>query len=146
MDLTKYAAIVFGSNNAQYPRASVDAIDDLHPATAAGRCSSPTRTSARNWRDAPDSDQAFLARFGLIVNQDNGTYALTRAGGDFAAPTHPVLRGVDVVRRRRRQPDRRPGDAAAGRVDRAHRRARETQTRNNDGTTRRTISRARCAT
>jgi hypothetical protein len=42
------------------------------------------------------SDQSFLARYGVIVNQDNGVYALTRAGGDFAVPTHPILNGVDV--------------------------------------------------
>jgi hypothetical protein len=29
------------------------------------------------------------------VQQDNGVYALSRAGGDFAKPTHPVLFGVD---------------------------------------------------
>jgi hypothetical protein len=49
-----------------------------------------------SWRDAPDSDQPFLSRFGLSVQQDNGKYALTRAAGDFATANHPVLFGVSA--------------------------------------------------
>ena len=95
MDLTKYAAIVFASNNARYPRASVDVIDN-YVRNGGGALFISDANFGSHWRDAPDSDQAFLARYGLIVNQDNGVYALTRAGGDFAVPNHPVLNGVDV--------------------------------------------------
>ena len=95
LDLTKYAAIVFGSNNARYPRESVDAID-TYIRNGGGAIFISDANFGAHWRDAPDSDQAFLARYGLIVNQDNGTYPLQRAAGDFIVPTHPILRGVDV--------------------------------------------------
>lgn len=95
MDLNKYDAIVFASNNARYPRESVDAVES-YIRGGGGAIFISDANFGSHWRDAPDSDQAFLSRFGLIVNQDNGTYALTRAGGDFAAPEHPLLRGVDA--------------------------------------------------
>src|SRR5688500_18203482 len=95
MDLTKYSAIVFASNNARYPRASADAID-AYVRNGGGAIFISDANFGSHWRDAPDSDQAFLARYGLIVNQDNGTYPLERAAGDFIVPTHPILRGVDV--------------------------------------------------
>jgi hypothetical protein len=94
IDLTKYAAIVFASNNARYPRASVDAIDN-YVRNGGGALFVSDANFGSHWRDAPDSDQSFLARYGVIVNQDNGVYALTRAGGDFAVPNHPILNGVD---------------------------------------------------
>jgi hypothetical protein len=94
MDLSKYSAIVFGSNNARYPRASVDAIE-AYVRNGGGAIFISDANFGSDWRDAPDRDQAFLSRFGLIVNQDNGTYALSRAGGDFATADHPILRGVD---------------------------------------------------
>jgi len=96
MTLSRYAAIVFGSNNAKYPAASVDAINN-YVKNGGGALFISDANFGSNWRDAPDSDQAFLSRFGLKVQQDNGVYALTRAGGDFAKPTHPVLFGVDSV-------------------------------------------------
>jgi hypothetical protein len=95
MDLTKYGAIVFASNNARYPRSSVDAIDN-YIRNGGGALFISDANFGSHWRDAPDSDQSFLARYGIIVNQDNGVYALTRAGGDFAVPNHPILSGVDV--------------------------------------------------
>ena len=50
-----------------------------------------------DWQDSPNSDQRFLNRFGLTVQQDTGpTTVISRAAGDFVAPNHPVLAGVDA--------------------------------------------------
>jgi hypothetical protein len=95
MDLTKYAAIVFGSNNARYPQASVDAID-TYVRNGGGAVFISDANFGSHWRDAADSDQAFLARYGLIVQQDTSTYPLSRAAGDFVVPNHPILAGVEV--------------------------------------------------
>jgi hypothetical protein len=98
LELSKYAAIVFGSNNARYPRASIDAIDSyIH--NGGGAIFISDANFGSNWRDAPDSDQQFLARWGLIVNQDAaaGTTTLSRAGGNFVMSDHPVLDGVDSM-------------------------------------------------
>jgi hypothetical protein len=132
MDLTKYSAIVFGSNNARYPRESVDAID-TYVRNGGGAIFISDANFGAHWRDAPDSDQAFLARYGLIVNQDNGVYPLERSAGDFAAPDHPLLRGVDVFDGEGVSPfvvpAAPPPDVAITRVAGARDR-----TRNNDGT------------
>jgi hypothetical protein len=95
LDLTKYDAIIFGSNNAAYPRESVDAIQKYVQTTGGGAMFISDANFGSSWRDAPDSDMRFLPRFGLSVQQDNGVYALTRAGGDFAVANHPVLIGVN---------------------------------------------------
>ncbi|HEX8523730.1 MAG TPA: hypothetical protein VF669_15855 [Tepidisphaeraceae bacterium] len=93
-DLSRYAAIVFGSNNAQYPKASVDAVEK-YIKNGGGALFIADANFGSDWQDAANSDQAFLNRFGLIQNQDFGTYPLTRAGGDFVSPNHPVLSGVN---------------------------------------------------
>ena len=95
LDLTKYAAIVFGSNNARYPKASVDAIEK-YVQNGGGALFISDANFGSTWRDSPDSDQQFLSRFGLVVNQDNGVYSLTRSGGDFVLPNDPVLKGVNA--------------------------------------------------
>ncbi|MGB7161259.1 MAG: hypothetical protein WBD40_24585, partial [Tepidisphaeraceae bacterium] len=94
LDLTKYAAIVFASNNARYAKPSIDAIEN-YVKGGGGALFISDANFGSNWADAPTSDQQFLDRFGLTVNQDNGVYSLTRTGGDFAAADHPVLIGVD---------------------------------------------------
>ena len=94
MDLSKYSAIVFGSNNARYSRASVDAIQN-YVNNGGGALFISDANFGSTWRDSPDSDQQFLSRFGMVVNQDNGVYSLTRSGGDFIQPNDPVLRGVN---------------------------------------------------
>src|SRR5207245_1383337 len=50
-----------------------------------------------SYGDAPSSDQDFLARFGLAVQQDMGKYSVSRSAGDFRAPVHPVLAGVNAI-------------------------------------------------
>jgi len=96
LDLTKYAAIVFGSNNARYPKVSVDAIEN-YIRGGGGALFISDANFGSNWADAPTSDQQFLNRFGLTMNQDAaaGVTTLTRGGGHFAVPNHPVLAGVD---------------------------------------------------
>ena len=95
MDLSQYDAIVFGSNNARYTEEQVDAIEQYLREGGGALFISDTNFGA-DWADAPDSDQPFLGRFGLAVNQDHGTYTLDRADGEFALPDHPILQGVDT--------------------------------------------------
>jgi hypothetical protein len=113
MDLSRYSAIVFGSNNARYPRETVDAIEGYIRGGGGAMFISDANFGS-TWNDAPDSDQPFLSRFGLTVNQDNGVYAVTRAGGDFAAPDHPVLDGVDAFDGEGVSPITIPATAPAG--------------------------------
>lgn len=94
MDLSQYDAIVFGSNNARYSEEQADAIEQYLRDGGGAIFISDTNFGS-DWADAPDSDQCFLSRFGLTVNQDHGTYTRTRADGEFAQPDHPVLAGVD---------------------------------------------------
>jgi hypothetical protein len=96
LDLSQFSAIVFGSNNARYTAASVRALQNYVNAGGAALFISDANFGA-NWRDAADSDQQLLAPYGLIVNQDNASAAksLTRAGGDFADPAHPLVNGID---------------------------------------------------
>jgi hypothetical protein len=133
LDLSKYACIVFGSNNARYAKASVDAIDKYIKA-GGGAIFISDANFGSNWRDAPDSDQAFLSRFGLIVNQDNGVYPLKRSvKGDFAWPAHPILSGVNTFDGEGVSPIVVPVKPPAG-VTITRIAAARTQTRNNNGT------------
>ncbi|XAM00592.1 hypothetical protein OT109_04210 [Phycisphaeraceae bacterium D3-23] len=95
MDLSQYDAIVFGSNNARYTEAQVDAIEQYLREGGGAIFISDTNFGG-DWADAPDSDRPFLERFGLTVNQDHGTYTLDRADGEFTLPDHPILQGVDT--------------------------------------------------
>ena len=132
MDLSRYAAIVFGSNNAQYPLASVDAVAG-YITNGGGAIFISDANFGSTWRDAPGSDQAFLNRFGLKMQQDNGVYSLTRAGGHFAAPTHPVLWGVNQFDGEGVSPIVVPATPPAGvRIERIV--AARNQTRDNNGT------------
>ncbi len=94
LNLAQYAAIVFGSNNAVYDTAAIDAIDDWVRNGGSALFISDANFGG-DWADAPNSDQQFLDRFGLVMNQDLGTYAITRANGDFLSPNHSIFEGVD---------------------------------------------------
>jgi len=95
MDLSTYELIVLGSNNAAYSKASVDAIEN-YVKIGGGVLFISDGNFGSSWRDAPDSNQQFLNRFGVVVNQDNGRYTLERNAGDFAVPSEPVLLGVNA--------------------------------------------------
>jgi len=91
MDLTPYAAIVLASNNAAYGTAAVDAIEN-YIRSGGGVLFISDANFGQDWPDAPTSDQHFLDRFGLIMNQDRGTYAITE--DEFVMPAHPILEEV----------------------------------------------------
>ncbi len=94
MDLSQYDVIVFGSNNASYGQTAVDAVED-YIRGGGGAIFISDANFGSDWADASNSDQPFLSRFGLTMNQDNGTYSLQRSSGEFLVPDHPILAGVD---------------------------------------------------
>ncbi|TAG49449.1 MAG: discoidin domain-containing protein [Betaproteobacteria bacterium] len=94
LDLTPYKIIVFGSNNATYGVEAVNKIEAF-VRSGGGVLFISDANFGSNWGDAPSSDQPFLDRFGLIMNQDAGTYALDRALGDYLVAAHPILVGVN---------------------------------------------------
>lgn len=94
MDLSRFDAIVFGSNNAVYDTAAVDAIEDYVRGGGSTLFISDANFGG-DWADASNSDQQFLDRFGLIMHQDQGTYTISRSSGDFAVPDHPIFEGVN---------------------------------------------------
>jgi hypothetical protein len=98
IDLSQYSVVVFGSNNANYrPNKDNTQVNALVNYVFGG--GSALFVSDGNfgltYDDAPSSDQAFLNRFGLAVNQDFGTYSLSRSAGDFRSLDHPILAGVN---------------------------------------------------
>jgi hypothetical protein len=99
LDLAQYKTIIFGSNNADYtPHGDKTLVRALESYVFAG--GSALFVSDGNfgsyYGDAPSSDKDFLVRFGLNVNQDSGTYSLSRAT-DFRQPDHPILAGVNTI-------------------------------------------------
>jgi N-acetylneuraminic acid mutarotase len=95
LGLSSYATVVMGSNNAPYGAPAVDVLE-AYVRDGGGALFISDANFGSDWSDAPTSDQAFLTRFGVTMNQDHGTYALTRAGADFVVPAHPILAGVDA--------------------------------------------------
>lgn len=98
LDLSAYAVIVLGSNNAEYTVASVDAIEAFVEA-GGGLLVISDANWGRFWGDAPSSDQPFLDRFGLVMNQDRGTHAICRDDGDFEVGgvdqgDHPIIEAI----------------------------------------------------
>jgi hypothetical protein len=94
LNLAQYDAVVFASNNAVYSQTSIDAFE-TYIRNGGGAVFISDGNFGSDWRDAPNSDTQFLERFGLSVNQDNGTYSLRRDQGDFVEPNHPLLIGID---------------------------------------------------
>jgi hypothetical protein len=95
LPLSDYDVIVFGSNNAVYDDAAIDAVE-AWVREGGGALFISDANFGSDWADAPDSDQQFLDRFGLVMNQDQGTYVLERDQSDFDQPDHPILDGVDA--------------------------------------------------
>ncbi len=94
MDLSQYSVIVLGSNNADYTTAQVDAIE-TYVRNGGGLLIISDANFGLSWQDASNSDQPFLDRFGLIMNQDHGTYQVRRTNNDYLVPDHPILEGVN---------------------------------------------------
>jgi hypothetical protein len=111
--LRGYDLVVFASNNGVYSTTSIDAVDAYLRGGGAGLFISDGNFGS-DWRDAPASDTQFLLRYGLAVNQDNGTYAVRRDAGDFTTPNHPVLFGVNAFDGEGVSPIRLPTTAPAG--------------------------------
>ena len=88
-----WTTIVLASNNAEYTVAQVDAIEDYIRSGGSVLFISDANFG-QDWPDAPSSDQAFLDRFGLIMNQDQGTYAIT--DDEYQNTSHPILDGVSA--------------------------------------------------
>ena len=95
MDLSEFDVIVLGSNNAVYSDEAIDALESFIRGGGGALFISDANFGS-DWADAPNSDQQFLDRFDLVMNQDRGTYVLRRSDGDFNAPDHPILAGVDA--------------------------------------------------
>jgi hypothetical protein len=99
IDLSRYDVLVFGSNNASY---LAGAVAWVVPYVCSG--GSALFISDGNWGsdwgDAPSSDQSFLDAFDIVMNQDAGTYVVSRSAGDFVIGgidrgSHPILAGPD---------------------------------------------------
>ncbi len=95
LNLSQYAVIVFGSNNADYTDAQKNALV-AYVQAGGGVLFVSDGNFGPNWAGAPSSDQKFMGSFGLVMNQDSGTYAVKRADNHFFAPTHPILNGVNI--------------------------------------------------
>lgn len=100
LDLSLYDVIVFASNNAAYAREDIDSVEAYVRGGGAALFISDANWG-RNWGDAPSSDQQFLDRFGLVMNQDRGVYALMRDMNHFVIDGvdrggHPILDGVNA--------------------------------------------------
>lgn len=95
INLFDYAAVVFASNNADYTMAQIDALEH-YVRHGGGAVFISDAHFGLNWADAPNSDQLFLDRFGLVINQDFGTYPIRRSDGDFTIPGHPIFTDVDT--------------------------------------------------
>lgn len=99
MNLSQYKAIVFGSNNADYtPNGStshVNAVENFVK-NGGGVLFVSDANFGLTYGDAPTSDQDFLNRFGLVMNQDRLTYSVSRTSGDFTNTAHPILASVNT--------------------------------------------------
>jgi len=94
LNLSRFKAVVFASNNASYSNAQVDTLESYVRNGGSALFISDANFGS-SWADGPNSDQPFLQRFGVGVYQDNGTYALSRNSGDFLVPAHPIFAGVN---------------------------------------------------
>jgi len=95
-DLASYDIVVMGSNNAVYSGASIGAFEQYIRGGGSALFISDAGFGS-NWADASNSDQQFLDRFGWVIQQDAGTYHLSRQQGDFITPQHPVLLGINAI-------------------------------------------------
>lgn len=92
MDLSTYDAIVFGSNNAVYAQADVDAFEQYILDGGSALFISDANFGS-DWADASNSDQQFLDLIGVQVHQDQGTYVVGNSAGEILEPDHPIFAG-----------------------------------------------------
>ena len=91
IDLSRYAVIVLASNNATYRSTQIDRLETFIR-DGGGVLFISDANFGQDWPDAPTSDQAFLDRFGLVMNQDQGTYSIS--DDEYVTGDHPVLTDV----------------------------------------------------
>lgn len=101
LGLGDFDIVVFCSNNADYSAADAELIRQYVCGGGAALFISDANWG-QTWSDAPDSDQSFLTPFDLIMNQDGGTYVVSRGAGDFVIGGqdmggHPILAGPDGI-------------------------------------------------
>ena len=98
-NLAFFDIVVFGSNNAVYQSSQINAVDNfIRGGGSAIFISDANFGSERG--DAASSDQQFLSRFGITMNEDRGTYSLRRNQGEpgfeeFRDPNSDILAGVN---------------------------------------------------
>lgn len=94
--LQPHRIVVLGSNNRSYSAAEVQAFHDYIDQGGSALVVSDANWGPA-WGSAPNSDNLFLARYGLEVYQDNGavTTLLRSDPGRYLVPDHPVLAGSD---------------------------------------------------
>lgn len=89
--------VVLGSNNAAYAPGDAEALADWVRA-GGGLLAFSDANYGSSHGDAPGSDSALLAPFGLATTQDSGGDPTTTTSDRFLVPDHPVLEGVDGYR------------------------------------------------
>ncbi|MEM1109924.1 MAG: PEP-CTERM sorting domain-containing protein [Planctomycetota bacterium] len=93
--INDYDAVVFGSNNAQgYSSGQIDLVENFIRGGGGALFISDANFGS-SFTDAPASDQQFLDRFGIVVNEDRGTFSRDRADGEFLVPGSPLFDDVD---------------------------------------------------
>lgn len=90
--LARYRVIVLASNNARYDAAAAERLERFVRDGGGALFLSDANWGLR-FDHAPSSDQVFLDRFGLVMNQDGGGFVELTAA-DFVEPEHPILAGV----------------------------------------------------
>lgn len=95
-DLDAFDVLVLGSNNATPANSTVSTVEAWVRA-GGGLLVISDANFGLSFADAPTADQFFLDPFGLVMNQDRGTYAVDRTSQFTSVGlTHPILEGVDT--------------------------------------------------
>lgn len=94
INLSQYALVVFGSNNAQdYSKASIDALDAYVRAGGSALFVSDGNWGS-SWTDAASSDQLFMSRYGWTMNQDQNAGIKTVSGANLSSSSNGILNNV----------------------------------------------------
>jgi hypothetical protein len=99
--LADYDVVIFGSNNAAYGQAQIDAVENYIRGGGGALFISDTNFGS-DGGDAPISDQNFLDRFGVRVHRDAFLYTVSSqeapdpAPADYSQADHPILNGINA--------------------------------------------------